>query len=53
MNLKALKEFGYMGGDLGTYFSRIDFAVLDGSTDQYNYNEFQRNFGNFYLGQPE
>lgn len=50
---KALKEFGYMGGDLGTYFSRIDFAVLDGSTDQYNYNEFQRNFGNFYLGQPE
>ena len=45
---KALKEFHYMGGELRAYFSRIDFAVLDGSADQYNYNEFQRNFGNFY-----
>lgn len=45
---KALKEFRYMGGELRAYFSRIDFAVLDGSADQYNYNEFQRNFGNFY-----
>lgn len=32
------------------YFRRIDFAVLDKSCNQYNYNEFYRSFGadNFY-----
>lgn len=31
-------------------FNRIDFAVLSRSQDQYNFNEFNRNFGgdNFF-----
>jgi len=45
---KALKEFDYDGMRLGDFFRRIDFAVLDRTPGQYNFNEFNRNFGDFY-----
>ena len=45
---KAMKEFDYDGMSLKDFFRRIDFAVLDNTKDKYNYNEFMRNFGNFY-----
>lgn len=30
------------------FFRRIDFAVFDRSPGQYNFNEFNRNFDDFY-----
>lgn len=45
---KAMKDFDYDGMMLKDFFQRIDFAVLDNTKDKYNYNEFMRNFGNFY-----
>lgn len=47
---KVLKEFEYDGLWTKDLFRRIDFAVWDHSQEQYNFNEFYRNFGdyNFY-----
>lgn len=45
---KALKEFDYDGMRAEDFFSRIDFAVLDRTPEQYNFNEFSRNFEHFY-----
>lgn len=45
---KALKEFDYDGMRAKDFFRRIDFAVLDKTAGQYNFNEFNRNFENFY-----
>lgn len=45
---KALKEFNYDGMMAKDFFRRIDFAVLDRSSGQYNFNEFNRNFNHFY-----
>ncbi len=45
---KAMKEFDYDGMKLEDFFRRIDFAVLDRSEKSYNFNEFSRNFSNFY-----
>lgn len=44
----AMKEFNYDGMALKDFFRRVDFAVLDHSSDQYNFKEFARNFENFY-----
>ena len=45
---RALKEFDYDGMKESDMFRRIDFAVMDHSTDQYNFREFSRNFNHFY-----
>lgn len=45
---KALKEFNYNGMTAEDFFRRIDFAVLDKTPGQYNFNEFNRNFEHFY-----
>ena len=45
---KALKEFNYDGMRAKDFFRRIDFAVLDRTPGQYNFNEFNRNFEHFY-----
>ena len=45
---KALKEFNYDGMRAKDFFRRIDFAVLDRTPGQYNFNEFNRNFDHFY-----
>ncbi len=45
---KALKEFNYDGMRAKDFFRRIDFAVLDKTSEQYNFNEFNRNFHHFY-----
>jgi len=45
---KALKEFNYDGMRAKDFFRRIDFAVLDKTPGQYNFNEFNRNFEHFY-----
>ena len=45
---KALKEFNFDGMRAKDFFRRIDFAVLDHSSDQYNFKEFSRNFADFY-----
>lgn len=45
---KALKEFNYDGMRAKDFFRRIDFAVLDRTKGQYNFNEFNRNFEHFY-----
>ena len=45
---KALKEFDYDGMKVEDFFRRIDFAVLDRTPGQYNFNEFNRNFEHFY-----
>lgn len=45
---KALKEFSYDGMRAKDFFRRIDFAVLDRTPEQYNFNEFNRNFEHFY-----
>ena len=44
---KAIKEFNYNDKDASAYFKRIDFAVLDNTYSQYNFNEFSRNFRDF------
>ena len=52
---KALKELKYNEHGLSDLFDRIDFAVLDRTTEQYNFREFSRNFrGNsFYREEDE
>lgn len=47
---KALKEINYNRHVEKDLFRRIDFAVLDRTPHQYNFNEFYRNFSfdNFY-----
>ena len=45
---KALKEFTFDGMRAKDFFHRIDFAVLDRTPGQYNFNEFNRNFKHFY-----
>lgn len=45
---KALKEFDYDGMRVEDFFRRIDFAVLDRTPGQYNFNQFNRNFEHFY-----
>ncbi len=45
---KALKEFNFDGMMAKDFFRRIDFAVLDKTPEQYNFNEFNRNFEHFY-----
>lgn len=43
-----LKEFEYDGMRVEDVFRRIDFAVLDRTPGQYNFNQFNRNFEHFY-----
>ncbi len=50
---KALKEFDFDGMKEKDMFSRIDFAIMDHSADQYNYKEFARNFSKFYRDEDE
>ena len=50
---KALKEFDFDGMKEKDMFRRIDFAVMDHSEDQHNFNEFSRNFTNFYRDEDE
>jgi len=47
---KALKEMNYNGMVAKDFFHCVNFAVLDRSSDQYNFTEFSRNFTpqNFY-----
>lgn len=47
---KVLKDFQYDRMRTKDLFRHIDFAVWDHSPEQYNFNEFYRNFGgqNFY-----
>ena len=45
---KALKEFDYDGMKDHDMFRQIDFAVLDHSYDQHNFNAFSRYFNHFY-----
>lgn len=47
---KALKEIEYCRMREKDLFRRIEFAVLDKTEEQYNFNQFQRNFTqeNFY-----
>ena len=42
--LRALQELGIYGEKQRKIFRSVDFAVLDQSEDQYNYNHFARNF---------
>lgn len=42
---RALNELDYNGFRENDLFSRIDFAVLDRTPEQYNYKQFYRNFG--------
>ena len=41
---RALNELDYNGFKENDMFSRIDFAVLDRTPNQYNYKQFRRNF---------
>ena len=50
---KALKEFDFDGMKEKDMFRRIDFAVLCRSENQYNYNEFSRNFSHFYRDEDQ
>ena len=50
---QALKEFDYDGMKENDCFRRIDFAVMDHSKDQYNFNEFSRNFNHFYRDEDQ
>lgn len=45
---RAMNDFHYGDKCLEDLFSRIDFAVMDHTADRYNYNEFARNFNDFY-----
>ena len=45
---KALKEFKLDGLTVNDLFRSIDFAVLDNTESKYNFNEFSRNFADFY-----
>lgn len=52
---KAFKEFNYNGLSHESLFNQIYFAVLDRSSDQYNFNSFFRYFGakNYYKEEDE
>ena len=50
---KALKEFNFDGMRESDMFRRIDFAVLSRSEEQYNFNEFNRNFAHFYRDEDQ
>ena len=50
---KALNEFNFDGMRESDMFSRIDFAVLSRSADQYNFKEFSRNFSHFYRDEDQ
>lgn len=52
---KVLKDLDYNGRGQKDLFRRIDFAVLDRTKEQYNYNEFCRNFtqDNFYRDEDQ
>ena len=50
---KAMKEFNYDGMGLKDFFRRIDFAVMDNTPEKTNFNEFFRNFDNFYREEDE
>jgi len=41
----ALNELDYNGFKESDLFDRIDFAVLDRTSSQFNYKQFKRNFG--------
>ncbi len=43
---RAFREFDFDGMKENDCFDRVDFAVLD--SGGYNYQQFMRNFGNFY-----
>jgi len=45
---RAMKDFNRDGMALEDCFRRIDFAVLDRSSRQYNFKHFARNFNDFY-----
>lgn len=42
--LRALQELGIYADKQRKIFHSVDFAVLDRSEDQYNYDHFARNF---------
>ena len=50
---KALKEFDFDRMKEKDVFRRIDFAVLDNTDDKYNFNEFNRNFSDFYRDEDQ
>lgn len=45
---RAMKDCKYDGTALSAFFERVDFAVLDRSSNQYNLKEFQCNFSDFH-----
>ncbi len=45
---KVLRDIDRSGTGEGSVFRRVDFAVLDRSPERYNFNEFCRNFRDFY-----
>jgi len=42
---RALEEFSFGGMREDNLFRRVEFAVLSGGNEQYNFREFYRNFG--------
>ena len=50
---KALKEFRFNGMRESDCFRRVDFAVLCRSDRTYNYDEFNRNFADYYRDEDE
>ena len=50
---KALKEFDFDGMKENDMFRSIDFAVLSTSDNHYNYDEFARNFSDFYRDEDQ
>ncbi len=50
---RALKEFDFDGMAAKDFFSRIDFAVMDRTESQYNFEEFSRNFNAFYRDEDQ
>ena len=49
----ALKEFDFDGMRERDMFNNIYFAVLDRTREQYNFNEFSRNFSDFYRDEDQ
>ncbi len=50
---KVLKEFDFDGMTESDMFDRIDFAILCRPENEYNLNEFSRNFADFYRDREE
>lgn len=50
---QAMKDLRLGGLGIEAFFDRIDFAVLDHTKEQYNFQEFSRNFDNFYRLEDE